>query len=85
MAERRSSETFVARIWLERQSNGTAMWRGRIQHIQSGREGYFQDLGQMRAFLERATGVPGPAAERMAETDVTVPEPGSAAKTKPND
>ncbi len=84
MDGQRAQESFVARIWLERGPNGEPTWRGHVQHVQSGRESYFQDLGEMREFLERVTGVPGPAAERAAETDATIPEPGRAAKKERN-
>ncbi len=67
MGGQRVLESFVARIWLEREPNGGAMWRGHIRHVQSDREGHFQDLQEMRAFLERVTGVPGPAAEPVVD------------------
>ena len=54
------SDSFVARIWLEYRQNGNACWRGRIRHVQSGREIYFQDLREMRDFLKDVSGVPGP-------------------------
>lgn len=69
MGEQRSSESFVARIWLERGLNGEPRWRGHIRHIQSGRQGYFKDLREMRAFLERASGIPGPGADHGADRD----------------
>jgi hypothetical protein len=74
MRGQRALESFVARIWLEHEPNGEAMWRGHIQHVQSGRESYFQDLGEMREFLECVTGVPKPGG----------PKPGPAAKGKSN-
>ncbi len=61
------TESFVARIWLEYGSNGEPIWRGHIQHVQGGQETYFQDLGTLREFVERVSGVPGPAIEREAE------------------
>lgn len=56
----RCSDSFVARIWLEYGQDGKAFWRGRIRHVQNGREIYFQDLREMRDFLENVSGVPGP-------------------------
>jgi len=56
----RSQESFVARIWLEKGQNGEPRWRGRIRHVQNGREIYFQDLREMRDFLEEVSGMPGP-------------------------
>ena len=84
MGEKSILESFVARIWVERDSNGKAIWRGRIRHVQSGRESYFQDFGEMRVFLESVTGVPGPATEKAAETNATIPERAGAARKKPN-
>ena len=57
-------ESFVARIWLEYGQDGGPIWRGHIRHVQNGREAYFQDLCEMREFLEQVSGVPGPTAER---------------------
>ena len=54
------SDSFVARIWLEYEQNGKVCWRGRIRHVQNGREISFQDLREMRDFLEDVSGVPGP-------------------------
>ncbi len=53
-------DSFVARIWLEYGQNGETCWRGRIRHVQNGRQVYFQDLQEMRDFLEDVSGVPGP-------------------------
>ncbi len=61
------SESFVARIWLEHGSNGEPIWRGHILHVQGGQETYFQDLGKLRDFIARVSGIPGPAMEREAE------------------
>ena len=60
MAGQRALQSFVARIWLEREQNGEPIWRGRIRHVQGNREAHFQDLGKMREFLQRVTGVAGP-------------------------
>ncbi len=55
----RVTESFVARIWLERGSNGDPVWRGHIRHVQGKEEAYFQDLGKMNEFLETVSGVRG--------------------------
>ncbi len=57
MVEPASSGSFVARIWLEGASESERIWRGHIQHVQGDEECYFQDLSQMKAFLERISGV----------------------------
>lgn len=49
--------SFVARIWLERHENGGPVWRGNIQHVQSGESQHFSRLAEMRPFIERLTGV----------------------------
>lgn len=53
-------QSFVARIWLERNAGEDPKWRGHIQHIQGREEAYFQDLAEMCEFLERVSGIPGP-------------------------
>lgn len=47
--------TFVVRIWPEWSLSG-ARWRGRIEHLQSGRALAFQEPEQVLAFM-RASGV----------------------------
>lgn len=61
--EQHNLESFVARIWLEYRKDGEPVWRGHIQHVQNGRETYFQNLHEMRDFLEQVSGVTGPATE----------------------
>lgn len=53
--------SFVARIWLEAGTNGDPKWRGRIRHVQSGRQDCFEYLSEMSAFVERESGLPGPS------------------------
>jgi len=66
-------KSFVARIWLEAEPNGDPVWRGRIQHVQSNREAYFQDLTEMSAFMEQVTRIPGPKATgRSPQSAATV-------------
>ncbi|MCH7880215.1 MAG: hypothetical protein IIB69_01320 [Proteobacteria bacterium] len=61
--EQRNLESFVARIWLEHRKNGGPIWRGHIRHVQNSRETYFQNLREMREFLEQVSGVSGPSTE----------------------
>ncbi len=61
MGEQRPLQSFIVRIWLERGSNGEPIWRGHVRHVQGGQETYFQDLETMSDFLERVSGVTGPA------------------------
>lgn len=68
MVEPGIPESFVVRIWLEGDSRSNATWRGHIQHVQGEEEKYFQNLSEMREFLERISGVPLPAMDK-AEPD----------------
>ena len=60
MVRQGTRDSFVARIWLERGSNGEPIWRGHVRHVQGEQEVYFQNLGGMNEFLEKITGVAGP-------------------------
>ncbi len=79
MSEQRTVESFVARIWLEGESDENPIWRGRIQHVRSNQEAYFQDLAEMSAFMERVTRIPGPKATRRP------PPSGEVVTGKPKD
>jgi hypothetical protein len=79
MSAQRTVWSFVARIWLEGEPDANPIWRGRIQHVQSNQEAYFQDLGEMSAFIERVARIPGPKATER-------PPPSAAVVTrKPKD
>ena len=72
MTKQQHPDSFVARIWLERGSNGNPIWRGHIKHVQGQEEAYFQDLGGISEFLKRVTGVPGLGlATRRSEDDAS--------------
>jgi hypothetical protein len=45
--------SFVVRIWRE---EGSAGWRGWVQHTRSGESIASQDLNELLAFVERCTG-----------------------------
>ena len=60
MAEQKQAKSFVARIWLERESNGGPVWRGHIRHVHGKQEAYFQELTGLYEFLERVSGATGP-------------------------
>jgi hypothetical protein len=59
MDRKKSQESFIARIWLERGLREDSIWRGHVRHVQGEEETYFQDLGEMSEFLERVSGVSG--------------------------
>ena len=67
MEESRSLKSFVARIWLEGQPEGSQKWRGHVQHVQGEEEGYFETLSELSEFLERVGGVPMEEREKSAE------------------
>jgi hypothetical protein len=68
MVEPGTPGSFVARIWLEGEPGNNPTWRGHIQHVQGEEESYFQNLAEMKEFLERISGVPL-LAEDQEETD----------------
>jgi hypothetical protein len=45
--------SFIVRIWRE---EGSAGWRGWVQHTGSGESVFVRELGQLLAFIERRTG-----------------------------
>jgi len=55
-----SRGSFVARIWLEEEPEGQPTWRGHIRYVQGEEEAYFENLREMREFLERISGIPLP-------------------------
>ena len=57
--------SFVVRIWLEGESVDCPTWRGHVRHVQGEEESYFQNLSEMKEFLERISGVPLPEKEKM--------------------
>lgn len=61
MATAGKAVSFVASIWLESEPNGDARWRGHVKHVQSGRDGFFDDLGALGAFVEGVSGLSGSA------------------------
>lgn len=67
MGESRSPKSFVARIWLEGQPEGSKKWRGHVRHVQGEEEGYFETLSELSEFLERVGGVPMNEIEKGAE------------------
>lgn len=48
-----SIHSFVIRIWLEEKPDeaGQAKWRGRIVHVTSERERYFEDFDEITLFV----------------------------------
>jgi hypothetical protein len=81
--EEHVQSSFVARIWLERGSNGDPIWRGHIRHVQGKEESHFQDLQGMNELLEQVSGVPGLEPTRCLGKDVPVSKPDAAANGKP--
>jgi len=71
MVRSQITQSFVARIWLERAAGEDPKWRGHIQHIQGREEVYFQDLTEMCDFLEQVSGMPGPVVPNPAKDAAT--------------
>lgn len=67
MSEKQISQSFIARIWLERGSTEKAFWRGHVRHVQGEEETYFKNLEAMNSFLERVSGVAGPGRNGSAQ------------------
>jgi len=49
--ETTSTTTFVVRFWHE-WSVGKPRWRGRVEHVESGRQAYFLKIEDLVCFLE---------------------------------
>ena len=47
------TQSFIIKIWLEETAKeaGTAIWRGHITHVPSGKRHYIQSLGEITAFI----------------------------------
>lgn len=45
---------FVVKLWLERREieGAEPEWRGRIDHVQSGKRMYFLDIGEITNFIQ---------------------------------
>lgn len=50
--------SFLVRIWWESREDpqDLPVWRGRVEHVPSGRIAYFDDVAGWQAFVERWTG-----------------------------
>ncbi len=59
-----NSHAFIVRFWLEPREleNARPIWRGRIEHVASGRRRYLKGLDEINVFIESY--VPGMASER---------------------
>ena len=82
MVRSQITQSFVARIWLERAAGEVPKWRGHIQHIQGREEVYFQDLTEMCEFLEQVSGIPGPGIAAQPRKVVAISKRGAIAIRK---
>jgi hypothetical protein len=41
------NHTIIIRLWAESTSDGRQVWRGRLEHLQSGKVQYFQGFPQL--------------------------------------
>lgn len=51
--------SFIIRLWREHpgQDRGKRSWRGRVEHVQSGRSQYFNNLDDLPDILHQQTGL----------------------------
>jgi len=75
-------QSFVARIWLERSTNGDPRWRGHVQHIQGQEEIYFQDLNELGEFLEEVSGTATLEFGAKSGNDLDISEAGTPKSRK---
>ena len=49
------SHAFIVRIWIEHQESKDAepIWRGVIEHVESGKQMYFDQLDKMRIYFAK--------------------------------
>jgi hypothetical protein len=49
-----TTHSFIVRIWLEEPAGkgGSAMWRGHITHVPSGKRRYLKELGDIVDFVQ---------------------------------
>jgi hypothetical protein len=50
------AQLFMVRLWVEVLGHGRAEWRGKVQHIGSGRSRYFRDWRTLMRFLRSDLG-----------------------------
>jgi hypothetical protein len=82
MIRPQTPQSFVARIWLERNAGEDAKWRGHIQHVQGGEEIYFQSFAEVCEFLAQVSGASAAALGTAAARPVAVGPRGDAAGRK---
>jgi flavorubredoxin len=51
----RRTETFIVRLWAEYLEQIPPIWRGEIEHVDSGQTLRFGDRGQMLEFIQTLT------------------------------
>jgi hypothetical protein len=65
--------SFVARIWLEPGDEEERIWRGHIQHVQSGQGEYFQEPASLASFVESISQIPLESRRELSETEQRMP------------
>ncbi len=51
LPEKQSPFTFIVRLWPEKSNGGQSVWRGSVEHVQSGERAYFQDIERLKEVL----------------------------------
>ena len=52
-----SNHSFIVKVWLEEtdEESDRTLWRGRITHVPSNEQCYFQELNDLIVFIQRYT------------------------------
>ena len=45
--EKQSPHTFIVRLWREKSEDSAFVWRGSVDHVQSGARAYFQSAARL--------------------------------------
>lgn len=56
MQEQHHSDSFVVRIWWEKEQNERTLWRGWVHHARTGQASYFASVPELLAFVQNHTG-----------------------------
>ena len=53
------TDVFIVRIWHEPQTGGTGsgIWRGNVEHLETGSVRHFQDMATLVAFVAGQAGI----------------------------
>jgi hypothetical protein len=58
ISQKTQSQLFTIRMWEEELSEGSAEWRGRVQHVTSGAATFFRDWDSLIRFMQEVLAKP---------------------------